>query len=140
MLHVVDLDGDKDVVALDGSMWSRLPDYDGRELYAKHYVQRFASRRGTWHIGRTVLGYTGGMAQRAAPPSFLTVDEYLDLEVDSSIKHEYVEGALYALAGSSLRHNRIAINILRANGVTNVARELYVNALNFDNALAYRLS
>jgi hypothetical protein len=43
--HVVDLDGDPDVVALDGSAWSRLPDYDGREMYAKHYVQRFASRR-----------------------------------------------------------------------------------------------
>jgi predicted transposase YbfD/YdcC len=33
-----------------------------------------------------------------------------------------------------------AINILRANGVENIARELYVNALNFGNALAYRIS
>ena len=33
-----------------------------------------------------------------------------------------------------------AINILRANGVENIARELYVNALNFNNALAYRFS
>jgi Uma2 family endonuclease len=56
------------------------------------------------------------MAQRATPPPFLTVDEYLDLEEDSSIKHEYVEGALYALAGSSLRHNRIAGNIFRKLG------------------------
>jgi Uma2 family endonuclease len=53
------------------------------------------------------------MAQRAAPPPFLTVDEYLELEEGSTIKHEYVEGALYALAGSSLRHNRIAGNIYR---------------------------
>ncbi len=60
-----------------------------------------------------VLEYTGGMTQRATPPPLLTVDEYLKLEAGSSIKHEYVEGALYALAGSSLRHNRIAINILR---------------------------
>jgi predicted transposase YbfD/YdcC len=38
------------------------------------------------------------------------------------------------------RFRSFAINILRANGVTNVARELYVNALNFNNVLAYRLS
>ena len=29
---------------------------------------------------------------------------------------------------------------LRVYGVKNIPRELYVNALNFDNALAYRLS
>ena len=38
------------------------------------------------------------------------------------------------------RFRSFAINILRANGVQNIARELYVNALNFDNALAYRHS
>ena len=37
------------------------------------------------------------------------------------------------------RFRSFAINILRANGVENVARELYINALNFDNALAYRV-
>ena len=58
-----------------------------------------------------VPGYTGGMAQRAAPPPLLTIDEYLELEEGSSIKHEYVEGALYALAGSTLRHNRISLRI-----------------------------
>jgi hypothetical protein len=30
--------------------------------------------------------------------------------------------------------------ILWANGIENIARELYVNALNFGNALAYRFS
>jgi predicted transposase YbfD/YdcC len=34
------------------------------------------------------------------------------------------------------RFRSFAINILRANGVENVARELYINALNFDNVLA----
>ncbi len=38
------------------------------------------------------------------------------------------------------RFRCFAINILRANGVQNIARELSVNALNFDNALAYCLS
>ncbi|HYH11570.1 MAG TPA: Uma2 family endonuclease [Thermomicrobiales bacterium] len=41
----------------------------------------------------------------------LSIDEYLELEEGSSIKHEYVEGALYALAGSTLRHNRISLRI-----------------------------
>jgi predicted transposase YbfD/YdcC len=38
------------------------------------------------------------------------------------------------------RFRSFAINILRANGVQNVAQELYINALNFDNALTYRAS
>ncbi len=42
--------------------------------------------------------------------------------------------------GHCARLRSFAINILRANGVENIARELYVNALNFDNALTYRVS
>ncbi len=38
------------------------------------------------------------------------------------------------------RFRSFAINVLRANGVENIARELYVNALNFGNALAYSFS
>ena len=53
------------------------------------------------------------MADLATPPPLLSVDEYLELEQGSSIKHEYIEGALYALAGSTDRHNRIAGNIFR---------------------------
>ncbi len=53
------------------------------------------------------------MAEHATPPLILTVDEYLELEEGSEVKHEYVEGVLYALAGGSDRHNRIAINIVR---------------------------
>jgi Uma2 family endonuclease len=46
---------------------------------------------------------------RPIPP--LTVDEYLRLEDESSLRHEYVAGELYALAGATRRHNRIAGNI-----------------------------
>ena len=38
------------------------------------------------------------------------------------------------------RLRSFALNILRANGTTNVSRELYLNALNPNHALAYRLT
>jgi predicted transposase YbfD/YdcC len=42
--------------------------------------------------------------------------------------------------GHFARCRSFALNILRANGTTNVARELYINALNPDNALSYPLA
>jgi Uma2 family endonuclease len=40
----------------------------------------------------------------------LSVDEYLEAEKDNAVRHEYVDGQIYAMAGASDRHNRIAIN------------------------------
>ncbi|MDP3135552.1 MAG: Uma2 family endonuclease, partial [Burkholderiaceae bacterium] len=37
--------------------------------------------------------------------------EYLALEAQSPVKHEYVTGSIYAMTGASLRHNVIAGNI-----------------------------
>jgi Uma2 family endonuclease len=45
------------------------------------------------------------------PKSYLSVDEYLASERDNPVRHEYVQGQLYAMAGASDRHNRIALNI-----------------------------
>lgn len=44
----------------------------------------------------------------------LSVEDYLALEVETSIKHEYVLGQVYALAGATEDHNRIALNIAAA--------------------------
>lgn len=41
----------------------------------------------------------------------LSVAEYLAGEKDSAVRHEYVSGQVYAMAGASARHNRIAGNI-----------------------------
>lgn len=41
----------------------------------------------------------------------LSVEEYLEGERDSPVRHEYIDGQTYAMAGASDRHNRISINL-----------------------------
>jgi len=41
---------------------------------------------------------------------YLSVRDYLDGEKDIEIRHEYIYGEVYAMAGSSDRHNRISFN------------------------------
>lgn len=43
--HVCDLDGQAAIWDGDGSQFRRLADYDGKEWFARHYGQRFFSRR-----------------------------------------------------------------------------------------------
>jgi Uma2 family endonuclease len=40
-----------------------------------------------------------------------TVEEYLAIEESSAVRHEFYDGEIFAMAGASLRHNRIAGNI-----------------------------
>lgn len=42
----------------------------------------------------------------------LSIEEYLAGEQDVEVRHEYVSGQIYAMAGTSDRHNRIAINLV----------------------------
>jgi Uma2 family endonuclease len=42
----------------------------------------------------------------------LSIEEYLELEVASDVRHEYVAGEIYAMTGATRRHNRIVGNIL----------------------------
>jgi Uma2 family endonuclease len=42
---------------------------------------------------------------------YVSVEEYLEGELHSQVRHEYVEGHVYAMAGASDNHNRIAGNI-----------------------------
>ena len=50
------------------------------------------------------------MSQRR-PKRYVSVAEYLAGELESALRHEYVQGEVYAFAGASDRHNRIALNI-----------------------------
>jgi Uma2 family endonuclease len=45
--------------------------------------------------------------------SKLTVDEYLRFEKESSQKHEYFNGEIFAMAGAGPRHNVIFSNVFR---------------------------
>ncbi len=43
----------------------------------------------------------------------LTVEQYLRMERESEIKHEFIGGYAYAMAGGTRRHDRIARNMTR---------------------------
>jgi Uma2 family endonuclease len=45
-------------------------------------------------------------------PEFITVEKYLAGELERPVKHEYLGGVVYAMAGATNRHNDIALNIL----------------------------
>jgi Uma2 family endonuclease len=42
----------------------------------------------------------------------MTVEEYFQFEETSQVKHEYVAGEVYAMSGVTVRHDRIATNVL----------------------------
>ena len=47
----------------------------------------------------------------AAKLPYLTFDEYVEGERDSEIRHEYVDGQVYAMAGASDRHELVSGNL-----------------------------
>ena len=51
------------------------------------------------------------VAQRQEGP-FWTVEQYLDMEAHSTVKHEYHSGQVYAMAGGTQAHSIIASNML----------------------------
>ena len=42
----------------------------------------------------------------------ITVEDYLEGEKISEIRHEFLDGEVYAMSGVSKRHNRISRNLL----------------------------
>lgn len=48
-------------------------------------------------------------------PQFMSVDEWRELEQSShDVKHEYIDGQVYAMSGGSLAHSRISLNVCNA--------------------------
>jgi Uma2 family endonuclease len=52
----------------------------------------------------------------------ITVEEYLEAEQDADIRHEYVYGEIYAMAGASVPHGLITTNI--SSVLNNAADEI----------------
>ena len=50
----------------------------------------------------------------AKPEQLVSVEDYLEGEQLSEIRHEYIGGRIYAMAGASDDHNRIVGNIYSA--------------------------
>ncbi len=44
--------------------------------------------------------------------AYYSPEDYLELEKISPVKHEYIQGEVYAMAGGSDAHNTIALNLL----------------------------
>ncbi len=59
-------------------------------------------------IGKSVGDVMAAVAEKF---DYLSVEDYLAGEEISEIKHEYVDGQVYAMAGAKVNHNRIARNM-----------------------------
>lgn len=68
-----------------------------------------------------------GLAQ---PKNLYTPEEYLELERKSEIRHEYIDGEVFEMAGAGKRHNRISTNIIRLLDSQLLERDCNVYASN----------
>jgi Uma2 family endonuclease len=85
----------------------QLPTADRDALREWLYISASAGVESTGHrVEEPAVAY-------AADPEhpYVSVEEYLEGERNSQVRHEYVEGHVYAMAGASDDHNRIAGNI-----------------------------
>ena len=64
--------------------------------------------------------------------------QYLAQEFDSESKHEYVAGAVYAMSGARIRHNRICVSLLRS--LANQLAGLPCETFNSDMKVRIQLS
>lgn len=46
-------------------------------------------------------------------PNYISTKEYLDIERDIPVRHEYRRGLVYAMAGGTDNHDGIAFNLLK---------------------------
>jgi Uma2 family endonuclease len=79
-----------------------------RETIA-NWLQEFTDAQSPGYpVGEPRSGYA------FAQPPFMTVDEYLEFEEKSPLRHEYVNGAIYAMTGASVAHARITGELIIA--------------------------
>jgi Uma2 family endonuclease len=88
----------------------------------------------------TNIQFQGGLTMVAQrEPQHMTVDEWRELErISHDIKHEYIDGQVYAMSGGSLAHGRIGSNTVRTleDALTTVGNPCDV----YNSDVAVRLS
>lgn len=52
--------------------------------------------------------------EAAVQDDYVSVQDYLAAEEDSEVRHEYLGGLVYAMAGETRAHNTIALNLVTA--------------------------
>lgn len=80
----------------------------------------------------------------AKPLEFIEPDNYLEMEQQSDIKHEYVNGIVSVMAGASRRHNLLTLALgsmlrshLRGTGCQTFTSDMKVNASHKGNTIFY---
>lgn len=98
-------------------------------------AHRAASRRADLVLAPS-MSHDRGMGT-ASRWELVSEADYVDAERSASVKHEYVEGIVYAMAGGSVAHNLIASNVLVALG--SALRGKPCRAFNSDMRVRVRL-
>ena len=60
----------------------------------------------------TPFSYTRAMPREAPVSRATSFDEFLEMEIQSQERHEFVDGNVFVMPGGTPRHNRIAVNVL----------------------------
>jgi len=58
-------------------------------------------------VKQTITYNIKGEKMSAVPEQYISLEEYFRMEETSEIKHEYYQGAVFAMAGASIAHNQI---------------------------------
>jgi Uma2 family endonuclease len=67
----------------------------------------------SWLFRNELYGVALAMpANKSQQENFITEEEYLAGEQQANERHDYVDGQVYAMAGASKQHNRIARNFI----------------------------
>jgi len=69
------------------------------------------------------------MSELTSSHTKLSIQDYLEGELHSLVRHEYIAGNVYSMAGGTRRHNQIALNIGSdlERGLEGVACTTYMN-------------
>lgn len=122
------------------------PDWDGLIVAVARVSRRFwikDTKSGLWHLAAETSLYAAQIPLSAAAAA-AAIRQHWSIE---NRNHHVRDVSLFEdhsririKPGHFARFRSFALNILRANGATNISQELYRNALNQMHALSYRVT